>query len=204
MINNQNFRCLSVVMPVYNEVRHLKQILSRVCAVPIKKEIVLVDDCSKDGTRDLLRAHQDGTQPLCKEDENNSIKIFFQEKNQGKGAALRRGIRETTGDIVVMQDADLEYNPAEYDRLIEPILSGEADVVVGSRYLGERRRVQNFFAKRRGGAGYAIRADAIADIRQANATAFTAKYIAPCWPAHPTQNSRAHQLLHDGFEITCW
>ena len=124
---------LSVVIPVYNEERTLRTIVDRVRAVPLRKEIVLVDDGSRDRSREILeelKAEADG-------DEQNAIRVYFQDRNRGKGAALRRGLAEATGDIVVIQDADLEYNPGEYPRLIEPIVRGEAEVVYGSRFLGD-------------------------------------------------------------------
>jgi glycosyltransferase involved in cell wall biosynthesis len=121
---------LSVVIPVYNEERWIREVLRRVLATQIPMEIIIVDDCSKDGTRDILKTLTD---PL--------YKIVYQEKNQGKGAALRRGFQEATGDVVIVQDADLEYDPAEYPRLLQPILEDKADVVFGSRFIGEKHRV---------------------------------------------------------------
>jgi glycosyltransferase involved in cell wall biosynthesis len=127
---------LSVVVPVYNEVRFLPEILAQIRAVPIRKQIILVDDCSTDGTRELLRSWQESEPDLT---------ILFHEKNQGKGAALRTGFRQATGDIVIVQDADLEYDPAEYLELIEPIIDGKADVVFGSRFIGDKHRVLNYW-----------------------------------------------------------
>jgi glycosyltransferase involved in cell wall biosynthesis len=121
---------LSVVVPVYNEERWIREVIRRIQAVEVPKEIIVVDDCSKDGTRDILRSLTD-----------KNIRVFFQDVNQGKGAALRRGFQEATGDVVLVQDADLEYDPAEYPRLLQPILEGKADVVYGSRFIGERHRV---------------------------------------------------------------
>ncbi len=126
---------LSVVMPVYNEKQWIREILRRVQAVPIPKEILVVDDCSTDGTRDILR-ELDGT---------GGIRVFLQPKNGGKGAALREGFTHATGDVVLVQDADLEYDPAEYPRLIQPILEDRADVVYGSRFIGESHRVLYFW-----------------------------------------------------------
>ena len=118
---------LSVVIPCYNEVRTIRHIVDRVRAAPVaEREIIIVDDCSRDGTRDLLRTE---IAPLVD-------KVLFHEVNQGKGAALRTGFRAATGDVVVVQDADLEYDPQDYPRLLQPILEGKADVVFGSRFQG--------------------------------------------------------------------
>lgn len=130
---------LSIVIPVYNEKDTLVEILRRVEAAPVsglRKDIVLVDDCSTDGTRDLLR----------KELETRSgVRIFYHDRNRGKGAALRTGISHTTGDVVLIQDADLEYDPREYPKLLAPILDGRADVVYGSRFSGSEAKRVLFF-----------------------------------------------------------
>ena len=123
---------LSVVMPCYNEIDTIDTIVAMVLAQPFDIELVIVDDGSSDGTRDALAR-------LAASDPR--VHVFLQERNQGKGAALRRGFREATGDIVLIQDADLEYNPNEYARLIEPIVQGKADVVYGSRFAGDSHRV---------------------------------------------------------------
>lgn len=122
---------LSVVIPVYNEVQTLEELLDRVREVPIRKQIILVDDGSTDGTRDILNRIKD--EPQIKGDPDTVV--IFHEKNQGKGASLRTGFAEATGDIIIVQDADLEYNPTEYPILIQPIVEGRADVVYGSRFL---------------------------------------------------------------------
>ena len=120
---------LSVVIPVYNERATLRTIVSRVLAVPIQIELVCVDDGSNDGSREVL-AELAACYP--------QMKLLFQPRNIGKGAALRRGIQEATGDYVVVQDADLEYDPSEYSILLEPLVQGKADVVYGSRFMGGR------------------------------------------------------------------
>jgi glycosyltransferase involved in cell wall biosynthesis len=122
---------LSVIIPVYNEKNTIAEVVRRVQQVNIPKEIIVVDDCSTDGTRELLR-----TLP-----ESNDLKIIFQSRNAGKGAALRTGFIASTGDILIIQDADLEYDPAEYPELLRPILDNKADVVYGSRFLSGPHRV---------------------------------------------------------------
>ena len=119
--------CLSVVIPVYNEEATLRTLLARVCRVPIPKEIVVVDDCSTDSTPEILRTLEGSA----------GLKIICKTRNEGKGAALRTGFAAATGDVVLVQDADLEYDPRDYPQLIRPLIEGEADVVYGSRFLGE-------------------------------------------------------------------
>lgn len=125
---------LSVVIPVYNEEKTLRVLVDKVRQVPIRKELIMIDDCSKDRTRDVLKALEaEGGQ-----DDFNRIRIFFHDVNQGKGAALKTGFSHVEGDIVIIQDADLEYDPAEYPRLLQPIVENKADVVFGSRFLGDQ------------------------------------------------------------------
>lgn len=123
-------RKLSVVIPCYNEKATIKKILTEIDRVDLgarEKEIIIVDDCSRDGTRDILERHAA---------KHPGVTVLVQDTNQGKGAALKRGILATTGDVVIVQDADLEYDPQEYTRLLYPIERGHADVVYGSRFIG--------------------------------------------------------------------
>ena len=129
---------LSIVVPVYNEKRTINQLLERVQTSPYEKEIIIVDDCSTDGTQEILRS-------LDAALRIPSARFLYQPVNQGKGAALRTGIAAATGDIVIVQDADLEYDPADYGTLIQPISAGLADVVYGSRFLSGPHRVLFFW-----------------------------------------------------------
>jgi glycosyltransferase involved in cell wall biosynthesis len=126
---------LSVVIPVYNEKNTITEILRRVKTTGRADEIILVDDGSTDGTRELLRTL--ASPP--------AVQVVFHEKNLGKGAALRTGFQQASGEVILVQDADLEYNPAEYPALLEPIECGQADVVYGSRFLGSKHRVTMFW-----------------------------------------------------------
>jgi glycosyltransferase involved in cell wall biosynthesis len=123
-------------MPCYNERETIRDIVALVLSQPFDIELLIVDDGSKDGTRDIL-AELAVQYP--------QVRVLLQEKNQGKGAALRRGFQEATGDLVLVQDADLEYDPSDYLRLVEPIVSGKADVVYGSRFAGQSHRVLYFW-----------------------------------------------------------
>jgi len=145
---------LSVVIPAYNEKGTIEEIIRRVVGTAMSKEIIVVDDCSTDGTRQVLeqlaarQAQGESTAPSSDSGdavELRDLRIFFQTVNQGKGAALRRGFAEATGDIVLVQDADLEYDPRDYPKLLEPIVDGRADVVYGSRFLGGPQRVHYFW-----------------------------------------------------------
>ena len=120
---------LSVVMPVFNERATIDEIVRRTLAVPLRVQLIVVDDCSTDGTRDMLAGLQ----------QELGFTLVLQPKNAGKGAALRRGFQEVRGDLVVIQDADLEYSPEEFPELIDLICEGRADVVYGSRFLGRHR-----------------------------------------------------------------
>lgn len=126
---------LSIVIPVYNERDTILKVLERIRQVDLPKEMIIVDDCSSDGTREILQSLP----------ASNDLKIYLQSENGGKGAALRKGFSAVSGDIVIIQDADLEYDPTEYPKLIEPILANKADVVFGSRFLGGPHRVLLFW-----------------------------------------------------------
>ncbi len=125
-LSSSNGATLSVVIPVFNEQRTLLDTLARVETIPLAKEIILVDDGSSDGTRELLKSLED----------RSGVRVFYHDVNQGKGAALRTGIRQVRGDVVLFQDADQEYDPSDIPSLMQPILDGKADVVLGSRLLG--------------------------------------------------------------------
>jgi len=127
---------ISVVIPVYNEVKTISEIVSKVKEVEIEKDIIIIDDGSTDGTRELLKS----------EIENDSLcRVFYHQKNMGKGASIRTGLQHITGDIVIIQDADLEYDPKEYPKLIKPIIENRADVVYGSRFMGSSEHRILFF-----------------------------------------------------------
>ena len=126
---------LSVVIPVYNEANTIEKMINRVRDIDIPKEIIVVDDYSTDGTREWLKSLP----------ERDDLKIIYQDKNYGKGAAVRKGFQNVSGDVVVIQDADLEYDPRDYFKMLEPIVTGKADVVYGSRFFGETHRVLYFY-----------------------------------------------------------
>jgi glycosyltransferase involved in cell wall biosynthesis len=145
---------LSVIMAAYDERAFIEESLRRVQATGLVDEIVIVDDCSRDGTREFLRGLEARQAAGGKEAEIlggrahlrlDGLRFLYHETNQGKGAALRTGFAEATGDILLVQDADLEYNPKDYPQLLEPILDGRADVVYGSRFLGGAQRVHFFW-----------------------------------------------------------
>jgi glycosyltransferase involved in cell wall biosynthesis len=150
---NREIMSLSVVIPIYNERAFVQEILMRVQAAELADEIVIVDDASTDGSREFLQnlqslqssGHLETGGESRRSLRLDNIRFIFQETNQGKGAALRRGFEEATGDIFLVQDADLEYDPRDYSVLLEPILDGRADVVFGSRFLGGPQRVHFFW-----------------------------------------------------------
>jgi glycosyltransferase involved in cell wall biosynthesis len=133
---------LSVVIPMYNEAATIRALVDRVRNSPLRKEIILVDDGSSDGSRNILQQLQQENN----EDHDNRLLVLLHDQNQGKGAALRTGFARATGDVVIVQDADLEYDPADYPRLLQPIVENLADVVYGSRFLGDQpHRVMYFW-----------------------------------------------------------
>jgi glycosyltransferase involved in cell wall biosynthesis len=144
---------LSVVIPVYNERSTIEELLRRVQSVELDKEIIVVDDGSRDGTREFLmglaaEAEAGVATPIlegCYELPTHNLKLCFLPENRGKGAAIRHGFEQATGEVIVVQDADLEYDPIEYERLLAPIRAGQADVVFGSRFLGGTHRVLFFW-----------------------------------------------------------
>jgi len=145
---------VSIVIPVYNEKSTIDEILRRVLDTEVRKEVIIVDDCSTDGTRQILEnmaARQANGEAFAPAQDGNdqielrNLRFFFQTPNQGKGAALRRGFTEVTGNIVLVQDADLEYDPRDYEVLLGPIIDGRADVVYGSRFLSGPQRVHYFW-----------------------------------------------------------
>jgi glycosyltransferase involved in cell wall biosynthesis len=145
---------VSIVIPVYNEIAFIEEVLLRVQAVELDKEILVIDDGSTDGTRQLLQGfdklQSDGRREVTVRDGHSilslqNVRFIFQDRNRGKGAALRRGFEAASGDVILVQDADLEYNPQDYKKLLEPIFDGRADVVYGSRFLGGPQRVHYFW-----------------------------------------------------------
>jgi glycosyltransferase involved in cell wall biosynthesis len=145
---------VSIIIPVYNERAYIEEVLLRVQAVDLEKEVLVIDDGSTDGTRELLgdfeNAQAAGQSEIAVQNGRSAlplenIRFIFQNRNSGKGAALRRGFEMANGDVILVQDADLEYDPRDYHKLLEPIFDGRADVVYGSRFLGGPQRVHYFW-----------------------------------------------------------
>ena len=152
-VNSKNFT-LSVIIPCYNEINTIEEVIKRVKSAPIKSiEIIIVDDYSKDGTRDYLKSLKD-----------ESLKLIFNDKNLGKGAAIAKGIKFATGEISIIQDADLEYDPDEYEQIINPILSDNADVVFGSRFKGAQPHRVVYFWHRLGNGFLTLLSNVMTDL----------------------------------------
>jgi len=139
------FRTLSIIIPVYNERKTVMELLQQVARQPISlhKELIIVDDCSTDGTREFLQ--QADLSNVLGNNGTNTVKLALHEKNQGKGAGVRTGLAQATGEIVLIQDADLEYDPADYPELLKPILDGHADAVFGNRFHSGSHRVPRYY-----------------------------------------------------------
>jgi glycosyltransferase involved in cell wall biosynthesis len=139
------FHTLSIIIPVYNERKTVMQLLQLVARQPVslQKELIIVDDCSTDGTREFLQ--QTNLQEVLGNNGTNLVKLALHDKNQGKGAGVRTGLAQATGEIVLIQDADLEYDPGDYPTMIAPILEGHADAVFGNRFHSGPHRVQRYY-----------------------------------------------------------
>jgi glycosyltransferase involved in cell wall biosynthesis len=139
------FHTLSIIIPVYNERQTVMELLQHVARQPValRKELIIVDDCSADGTREFLQ--QTDLQSELGDNGQNSVKLALHDKNQGKGAGVRTGLAQATGEIVLIQDADLEYDPGDYPSLLDPILEGHADAVFGNRFHSGPHRVQRYY-----------------------------------------------------------
>ena len=152
-INPLNYT-LSIIIPCYNEINTIGEVIKRVKNAPIKsKQIIIIDDYSRDGTRDFLNSIND-----------ESIKVIFNNRNQGKGAAISKGIKFATGEILIIQDADLEYDPIEYEKIINPIVSGKADVVYGSRFQGAQPHRVVYFWHRLGNGFLTLLSNIMTDL----------------------------------------
>jgi glycosyltransferase involved in cell wall biosynthesis len=139
------FKTLSIIIPVFNERRTVMEILQQVArqSVPLRKELIVVDDCSTDGTREFLQ--QTDLQSALGANGHNIVKLALHDKNQGKGAGVRTGLAHATGEVVLIQDADLEYDPGDYPELLKPILEGHADAVFGNRFHSGSHRVPRYY-----------------------------------------------------------
>jgi glycosyltransferase involved in cell wall biosynthesis len=139
------FHTLSIIIPVYNERKTVMQLLQQVARQPVslRKELIIVDDCSTDGTREFLQ--QTNLEEVLGNNRTNTIKLVLHDKNQGKGAGVRTGLAQATGEIVLIQDADLEYDPGDYPAIVAPILEGHADAVFGNRFHSGPHRVQRYY-----------------------------------------------------------
>jgi len=174
------FLKVSIIIPVYNEVDTLQTLVDRVRAVPIEKEIIVVDDGSSDGSAELARSL-----------ESKIDRFLAHERNRGKGAAIRTGLAQASGDVVLIQDADLEYDPGEYPRLLEPIESGEADVVYGSRFVGGEAHRVLYFWHWLGNRGLTLLSNAVTNLNLTD--------MEVCYKAFRRDILERIQLVENGF-----
>ena len=179
---------LSIVIPVFNEAATLREIVSRVlnAEVPAEKELILVDDGSTDGTRNLFESIQ-------REHVGQCIRVMLHDRNRGKGAALRTGFEQATGDVVLIQDADLEYDPADYPRLLAPITAGRADVVYGSRFVGSQAHRVLFFWHFVGNRFLTILSNAFTNLNLTD--------METCYKAFKAEVLKKIQITSDRFEF---
>jgi glycosyltransferase involved in cell wall biosynthesis len=188
---------LSIVMPIYNELATLREIVARVAALDVDKELVMVDDASTDGSRELLAELREGGLARWLPDPaaaraTNEINVILQPHNTGKGAALRAGFAAVTGDIVVIQDADLEYDPRDIIGLIQPIRDGIADVTFGSRFIGSPRRALYFWHTLMN-RGLTLASNALNDLNLTD--------METCYKAFRTEVIRQIQIEEDRFGV---
>ena len=183
MINNSEQVTLSIIIPCYNEINTIGELIRKVKSSPINsKEIIIIDNCSDDGTREFLKNLKD-----------DSLKIVFNDKNLGKGGSVAKGFGLATGYITLIQDADLEYDPDEYEKLISPIISGKADVVFGSRFMGEAPHRVLYFKHRVGNGFLTLLSNILTDLNLTD--------METCYKVFKTSLIKSIKLKEKGFGI---